>query len=248
MQAIQDKVVVITGASSGLGEATARYLASQGAKVVLAARRVERLSKLVTHITAAGGHAVAVATDVSQRTDLNRLADQAIAHFGRIDVLVNNAGIMPMAAMSKLKVDEWDQMIDVNIKGVLYGIAAVLPTMQQQQSGHIINLSSVAGLKVAAGVGTVYSATKFAVKALSEGLREEVAADNIRVTTLYPGAIASELVKGSSDTQAAQAMQAFYDAFEISADAVAHAIAYAIAQPADVSVNEITLRPTRQTF
>lgn len=248
MQNIQGKVVIITGASSGLGEATARHLAAQGAQVVLGARRIERLRQVVADIEAAGGEALAVVTDVSKRADLESLVQKTIGRFGRVDVLLNNAGIMPMAAMSLLKVDEWDQMIDVNIKGVLYGIAAALPHMQAQKSGHIINLSSVAGLKVASGFNTVYSATKFAVKALSEGLRAEVGGDNIRVTTLYPGAIASELVHGSSDAKAAAAMQAFYDAFEISADSVARAVAYAIAQPADVAINEITLRPTRQEF
>lgn len=245
---LSNKVVVITGASSGLGEATARHLAAQGAKVVLGARRAERLQQLVNDIQSAGGQALAVATDVSRREDVAHLVQQAIAQFGRVDVLINNAGVMPMAPMAKLKVDEWDQMIDVNVKGVLYGIAAVLPTMQAQKSGHIINLSSVAGLKVSGGVGTVYSATKFAVKAISEGLRMEVANDNIRVTTLYPGAVASELKFGSSDEQASAAMQAFYEAVEIPADSVARAVAYAIEQPDDVAINEITLRPTRQEF
>ena len=245
---IQNQVVIITGASSGLGEATARHLAARGAKVVLGARRADRLSTLVAEINAAGGQALAVATDVSQRASVEHLAQQALAGFGRVDVLINNAGIMPLAEMAKLKVDEWGAMIDVNIKGVLYGIAAVLPTMQAQQSGHIINLSSVAGLKVSGGLGTVYSATKFAVKAISEGLRMEVAADHIRVTTLYPGAIASELKHGSSDAQAGAAMQAFYEANEIPADTIARAVAYALEQPADVAINEITVRPTRQGF
>ncbi len=245
---IQDKVVVITGASSGLGEAAARHLAGQGAKLVLGARRVDRLEKLVAAIRADGGAALAVATDVTRRDDVENLIQRAIAEFGHVDVLINNAGVMPMSAMARLRVEEWDQMIDVNIKGVLYGIAAVLPGMQTRKSGHIINLSSVAGLRVSAGIGTVYSATKFAVKALSEGLRAEVAGDNIRVTTLYPGAIDSELKHGSQDKDAGQAMQAFYEAFEIPADSVARAIAYAIEQPADVAVNEITIRPTRQEF
>ncbi len=245
---LSNKVVVITGASSGLGEATARHLAAQGAKVVLGARRAERLQQLVNDIQSAGGQALAVATDVSRRDDVAHLVQQAIAQFGRVDVLINNAGVMPMAPMAKLKVDEWDQMIDVNVKGVLYGIAAVLPTMQAQKSGHIINLSSVAGLRVSGGLGTVYSATKFAVKAISEGLRMEVANDNIRVTTLYPGVVASELKFGSSDEQASAAMQAFYEAVEIPADSVARAVAYAIEQPDDVAINEITLRPTRQEF
>ena len=155
---------------------------------------------------------------------------------------------MPQATLDKLKVEEWDKMIDINVKGVLYGIAAVLPTMQQQHSGHIINLSSVAGLRVAAGRGTVHSGTKFAVKAISEGLRVEVAKDNIRVTTLYPGAVESELKYGSSDPEASENIQAFYKAYEIPASSVARAIAYAIGEPEEVAINEITLRPTRQEF
>lgn len=245
---IANKVVVITGASSGLGETTARHLAAQGAKLVLAARRSERLEQLVADIEAEGGSAIAVTTDVADKKQVDALIEQALAAYGTVDVLVNNAGIMPMAPMAKRKVDEWDKMIDVNIKGVLYGIAAVLPTMQKNESGHIINLSSVAGLKVSAGVGTVYSATKFAVKALSEGLREEVAEDNIRVTTLYPGAIDSELKHGSSDKETSEAMVAFYDAYEIPSDSVARAIVYAIEQPAEIAINEITLRPTKQLY
>ncbi|CAJ0715026.1 putative oxidoreductase [Ralstonia edaphis] len=248
MNAITNKVVVITGASSGLGEATARLLAKRGARLVLGARRLDRLEKLATDITAAGGEAIAVATDVAKRADVEHLIKVGLDRFGRVDVLVNNAGIMPMAAMSKLEVDEWDQMIDVNIKGVLYGIAAALPSMRANKSGHIINLSSVAGLRVSAGVGTVYSATKFAVKAISEGLRAEVGPEGIRVTTLYPGAVASELVAGIRDADAAAGMKAFYEANEIPADSVARAVAYAIEQPADVSINEITLRPTQQEF
>jgi NADP-dependent 3-hydroxy acid dehydrogenase YdfG len=248
MNTIANKVVVITGASSGLGEATARLLAERGAKLVLGARRLDRLEKLAADIRAAGGEAVAVATDVTQRADVDKLIKEGLDKFGRVDVLVNNAGIMPMAAMSKLQVEEWDQMIDVNIKGVLYGIAAALPNMRANKSGHIINLSSVAGLRVSAGVGTVYSATKFAVKAISEGLRAEVGPEGIRVTTLYPGAVASELVDGIRDADAAAGMKAFYEANEISADSVARAVAYAIEQPADVSINEITLRPTQQEF
>ncbi|OYR17443.1 NADH(P)-binding family protein [Brucella grignonensis] len=248
MSNIENKVVVITGASSGLGEAAARHLAANGAKLVLAARRAGRLEKLVADIEARGGEALAVTTDVAKRDDLENLIRQATGKFGHVDVLINNAGVMPLAPMAMRKVDEWDQMIDVNIKGVLYGIAAVLPGMQARKSGHIINLSSVAGLKVSGGLGTVYSATKFAVKAISEGLRTEVAGDNIRVTTLYPGAIDSELKHGSSDATSGAAMQAFYAANEIPADSIARAIAYAIEQPADVAINEITIRPTRQDF
>ncbi|EKN4803023.1 SDR family oxidoreductase [Klebsiella oxytoca] len=248
MNSITEKVVIITGASSGLGEATARLLAARGAKVVVAARRVDKLEKLASDIKKAGGEALAVAADVAKRDDMENLIRVTEETFGRVDVLVNNAGIMPMAAMSKLKVEEWDLMIDVNVKGVLYGIAAVLPGMLNNKSGHIINLSSVAGLRVSAGVGTVYSATKFAVKAISEGLRAEVGPSGIRVTTLYPGAVASELVNGSSDAEASSAMKSFYENYEISADSVARAIAFAVEQPDDVSINEITLRPTSQEF
>ena len=172
MQNIKEKVVVITGASSGLGEATARLLAAEGASVVLGARRAERLETLVDELTANGGKAMAVATDVTYREQVKTLVDTAVQKFGRIDVLLNNAGLMPLAPLERLKVDEWDRMIDVNIKGVLYGIAAALPHMMEQKSGHIINVSSVAGHKVLAD-GAVYSATKFAVRALSEGLRQE---------------------------------------------------------------------------
>ncbi len=248
MNNIANKVVVITGASSGLGETTVRYLASQGAKVVLAARRADRLNQIVQEISQAGGQALAVITDVSKKVDVDALIETTIAQFGRVDVLVNNAGLMAQAPLAKCKVDEWDRMIDINIKGVLYGIAAVLPYMQQAKSGHIINLSSVAGLKVSVGGGVVYSATKFAVKAISEGLRAEMAPYNIRVTTLYPGAIESELKFGSSDQETGEIVQAFYRDFEISSDSVAHAIAYAISQPDDVGINDITIRPTRQEF
>ena len=232
---IKNKVVIITGASSGLGEATALLLAKYGAKVVLAARRKERLEKLASQIISQGGEALVVVADVAVQSDVERIAEETLKRYDRIDVLINNAGIMPQATLDKLKVEEWDKMIDINVKGVLYGIAAVLPTMQQQHSGHIINLSSVAGLRVAAGRGTV-------------GLRVEVAKDNIRVTTLYPGAVESELKYGSSDPEASENIQAFYKAYEIPPSSVARAIAYAIGEPEEVAINEITLRPTRQEF
>ena len=244
---IAGKVVVITGASSGLGEAMARHLASLGAKVVLGARRFERLEKLVAEIESKKGRAVAVSTDVTKRQDLERLARTAVEQFGRLDVLVNNAGIMQLSSIDKLKVDEWDRMIDVNIKGLLYGIAAVLPVMNKQQGGHIINVASVAGLKVFSPVGTVYSATKFAVRAISEGLRAEAGA-NIRTTIISPGAIESELKEGSTDPDAQDVVGEFYRANQIPADSVARAVAYAIEQPIEVDVNEIVLRPTAQEF
>ena len=244
---IQGKVVIITGASSGLGEATARHLAARGAKLVLAARRTDRLQALAREIEAGGGEALAVATDVVNPAQVQALADQAKARFGRIDVLVNNAGIMPLAPLAKLKVDEWSRMIDVNIKGVLHGIAAVLPTMQAQKSGHIIYIASVAGLKVFSPIGAVYSATKFAVRALSEGLRAE-APEGVRTTIVSPGAVESELKLGSSDAEAAAGVKTFYQANQIPAESVARAIAYAIEQPPEVDVNEIVLRPTVQDF
>jgi NADP-dependent 3-hydroxy acid dehydrogenase YdfG len=244
---IKDKVVVITGASSGLGEATARLLAQRGAKLVLAARRKERLDQLATELRGAGAQVTTVAADVSRRADVDALAAAALRDFGRIDVLVNNAGIMPLAPLDKLKVDEWDRMIDVNIKGVLYGIAAVLPGMRERGRGHVINLSSVAGFKVFAPIGTVYSATKFAVRAISEGLRAE-ASVGIRSTIISPGAIASELKHNTSDVDTSAGVKAFYEANQIPADAVARAIAYAIEQPDDVDINEIVIRPTVQEF
>jgi NADP-dependent 3-hydroxy acid dehydrogenase YdfG len=244
---IVGKVVVITGASGGLGKAIARHLASLGAKVVLGARRTERLEKLVAEINLEKGQAVAVPTDVTKRQDVERLASTAVEQFDRLDVLVNNAGIMQLSSLDKLRVEEWDRMIDVNIKGVLYGIAAVLPVMNKQQSGHIINIASVAGLKVFGAGGTVYSATKFAVRALSEGLRAEAGA-NIRTTIISPGAIESELKEGSTDPEAQEMVREFYRANQIPADSVARAVAYAIEQPIEVDVNEIVLRPTAQEF
>lgn len=244
---IKDKVIVITGASSGLGETTARHLAALGGRLVLGARRTDRLDKLVAEITAAGGQAIAVTTDVARREQVEALVAKGEQHFGRIDVMINNAGIMPLAPMIKTKVDEWDRMIDINIKGVLYGVAAVLPRFTAQGSGHIINLASVAGIKVFAGMGTVYSATKFAVRALSEGLRTE-APEGVRTTIISPGAVDSELKTHSSDAETSAAVQAWYEANQIPADSVARAIAYAIEQPGNVDVSEIVLRPVAQEF
>jgi NADP-dependent 3-hydroxy acid dehydrogenase YdfG len=246
MGQISGKVVVITGASSGLGEATARHLATLGATLVLAARRKERLDLLVDECIAAGGKALAVKVDVTEREDVKAMVTAAVAQFGRIDVFINNAGLMAIAPITMTKVDEWERMIDINIKGVLYGIAAVLPVFEQQNDGHFVNISSVAGVKVFSPGGTVYSGTKYAVWAISEGLRHEVGA-NIRTTTICPGAVESELKLGSSDAESAQFVQDFYKQ-AIPADSVARAIAYAIEQPADVDINEIVLRPTQQDF
>ncbi|GBR45598.1 MULTISPECIES: SDR family oxidoreductase [Gluconobacter] len=243
---IAGKVVLITGGSSGLGEATARYLAAQGAKVAIAARRRDRLDEIVSELTAQGQTARAYTLDVTKRSEVEETVAAVTRDFGRLDVLVNNAGLMAIAPIQKLMVDEWDRMIDINIKGVLYGVAAALPVFEKQKSGHVINLSSVAGLKVFAPGGTVYSGTKFAVRAISEGLRQE-AGNTFRVTSIEPGAVQSELKSGSGDTDSRKTVEEFYK-MAIPADSVARAIAFAISQPDDVDINEIVLRPTRQEF
>ena len=242
---IEGKVVVITGASSGMGEAAARHLSAQGASVVLGARRIERLEALACEITAAGGNALAVETDVTDRCQMQRLVDAAVQTYGRIDVLINNAGIMPLSPLERLKVDEWDSMIDVNLKGVLYGIAAAIPHMREQKSGHIINLSSVAGHKLFGG-SAVYSATKFGVRALSEGLRQEVTPYNIRTTIISPGAVKTELLDHISETDVQKANQDYVGQVGVAADSFARVVAFAISQPEDVDINEILFRPTSQ--
>jgi NADP-dependent 3-hydroxy acid dehydrogenase YdfG len=242
---IQGKVIVITGASSGLGEATARLLAHRGAKLVLGARRLDRLQALAGEL-ALGADAV-MQTDVVQPDQVRRLVDHAVQVHGRIDVLLNNAGLMPSSRLDQLHIDEWDQMIDVNIKGVLYGIAAALPHMEAQKSGHIINVSSVAGHKVGAG-GVVYSATKYAVRAISEGLRQEVKPYNIRTTIISPGAVDTDLTHTITDPVVAKGMRQFYEANAIPADSFARTVAFAISQPEDVDINEILFRPTRQEY
>ena len=242
---IKNKVVVITGASSGLGEATARYLAAHGATVVLGARRAGRIEALATELVAAGHKADAVATDVTDRAQVKNLVDTAVQHFGRVDVVVNNAGLMPLAPLERLKIDEWDRMIDVNIKGVLYGIAAALPYMQAQKSGHIINVSSVYGHVVDPGA-TVYCATKHAVRAISEGLRKESKPYNIRTTTISPGAVSTELLEHISEKDIQKGTQDFVSKIAIGPDTFARAVAFAINEPDDVDINEILFRPTLQ--
>jgi NADP-dependent 3-hydroxy acid dehydrogenase YdfG len=244
---IAGKVVVITGASSGLGEATARRLAAEGAIVVLGARRAERIKALAEELTRGGGTALALATDVTSRREVQRLVDAAVRTYGRIDVIINNAGLMPQSLLEHLKVDEWDRMIDVNLKGVLYGIAAALPHMQRQRAGHIINVSSVAGHKVGPG-SAVYSATKHAVRALSEGLRQEVKPWNIRTTVISPGAVATELPNTVTDPDTAERINKLYEEVAIPADSFARAVVYAMSEPEDVDVNEILFRPTRQAY
>jgi NADP-dependent 3-hydroxy acid dehydrogenase YdfG len=245
MENLKSKVVIITGASSGIGKATAKLLAKNGAKVVLAARRDDRLQTIAGEIEQEGGEAIYLKTNVASSEDMQELARFALKQYGRIDVLVNNAGIMPLSQLNELKVHEWEQMIDVNIKGVLYGIAAVLPTMREQKSGHIINISSVAGYNVAP-TSSVYSGTKFAVRAISEGLRqEESPASNIRSTIISPGFTDTELTNAISSPEI-KAMVSQASHIAISPNSIARAIAYAINEPADTGVNEIIIRPTVQ--
>ena len=239
------KVVVITGASSGIGEATARLLAKNGAKVVLGARRTDRLEALVKDIHADGGIAEYLALDVTQRSQMEEIAQFTLSKFGRVDVLINNAGVMPLSTLDRLKVEEWDRMIDVNIKGVLYGIAAVLPIMKAQKSGQIINLSSIGGHAVYPSAA-VYCATKFAVGAISEGLRQEVGGD-LRVTVISPGTTQSELANSISDEAAKKGMQEFRR-ISIPATAIARSILFAIGQPNDVDISEIIVRPTASPY
>ena len=243
---IDGKVIVITGASSGLGEAAARLLSAQGATLVLGARREDRLDALCAELTAAGGRAVSQVTDVTDRAQVEALVALAVERFGRIDVLINNAGLMPNSLLERLKVDDWERMIDVNVRGVLYGIAAALPRMQKQMAGQIINVSSVAGHKVRPGTA-VYSATKHAVRVISEGLRMEVKPYNIRVTVISPGAIATELVDSITEDDVQAAAKAQYQK-AVPADSFARVVAFAISQPPEIDINEILFRPTTQEY
>ncbi|WP_095053025.1 SDR family oxidoreductase [Pseudomonas sp. Irchel s3b2] len=245
MSNIQGKVVVITGASSGIGEASARLLAKQGAHVVLGARRFDRLETLVAELNEAGQSAAFRAVDVTRRDDMQAFIDFAVERFGRVDVIVNNAGVMPLSKLEALKVEEWDRMIDVNIRGVLHGIAAGLPLMQRQRCGQFINIASI-GAYTVSPTAAVYCATKFAVRAISEGLRQEVGGD-VRVTVISPGVTESELAESISDAGGRAEMREFRK-IAIPAEAIARAIAYAIDQPADVDVSELIVRPTASPF
>jgi len=241
-EGISGKVVVIVGASSGLGEATARYLGQRGAKLTLGARRLDRLQALAKELNL--GDDAAVKTDVTKAAEVKALVDGAVAKHGRIDVLINNAGLMPHSLLEAQRIEDWERMIDVNIKGVLYGIAAALPHMKAQKSGHIINTSSVAGHKVRQG-SAVYAATKTAVRVISEGLRMEVKPYNIRTTIISPGAVQSELPDSVTDPAIRENIKKFYE-IAIPAESFARMVAFAMSQPEDVDVNEILFRPTRQ--
>ncbi|MCK9697016.1 SDR family oxidoreductase [Pseudomonas syringae] len=244
MSNIQGKVVLITGASSGIGEAAARLIAAKGAHVVLGARRIERLQTLAADIEAQGGSARFRAMDVTDALDMQAFADFATHAFGKIDVIINNAGVMPLSPLAALNIAEWNLMLDVNVRGVLHGIAAVLPSMQAQGHGQIINISSIGGLAVSP-TAAVYCATKFAVRAISDGLRQET--DKIRVTVVCPGVVESELADSISDETAREAMKAFRKV-ALEPDAIARALVYAIEQPDGVDVSEIVVRPTGSAY
>jgi NADP-dependent 3-hydroxy acid dehydrogenase YdfG len=236
-----DKVVLITGASSGIGEGIARELAKAGATLMLGARRTDRLDALAEELRQSGATVATRRLDVTDRADIVVFAEAARTTFGRVDAIVNNAGIMPLSPLASLKVDEWDQMIDVNVKGVLYGIAAVLPEMTARGSGHIVNIASIGALAVSP-TAAVYCATKFAVRAISDGLRQE--RQDIRVTCIHPGVVESELASTITDPEAAELMEA-YRSIALKPDAIGRAVRFALEQPEDVDVNEIVVRPVR---
>lgn len=243
---LTDKVAIVTGASSGIGEATARSLAQKGCKVVLAARRKERLENLKKEIEQDGGKALVVETDVTKRSDCKQLAEATKKEFGRIDILVNNAGLMPLSFVKKLKEDEWEKMVDVNIKGVLNCTAAVLPAMQEQKGGHMVNISSVAGRRNFPG-GAVYCATKYAVRAFSEGLRQELSpSENIRVTIIEPGAVTTELPETITDEDILEGFEKMKEMTFLESEDIAESIVYAVSQPGRVNVAEILVMPTEQ--
>lgn len=244
MEGIKGKVVAVTGASSGIGEAIARHLSALGAKVILGARRVDNLETIVESISSEGGEAAYRKLDVTDPEDVAAFANFAVAQFGTLDVFVNNAGLMPLSMINSYKIEEWHRMIDVNIKGVLHGIAAALPIFEHKDSGQFVNITSV-GDRWVGPTSTVYSATKFAVRAISDGLRQEVSA-NIRVTLVAPGATESELAESISDPDLKKLAIEKFRTDLLPASAVARAVAYAVSQPSDVDVNEIVVRPTAQ--
>ena len=243
MENIANKVAVITGASSGLGAETARHLVEAGAKVALGARRLDRLEALAREL--GSDNATVFKVDVSEREQVQAFVDHAVATFGRIDVMINNAGVMPLAPLELLAFDDWNQCIDVNVKGVLWGIGAALPHFKAQKSGQFINVSSVAGHRVGPG-GAIYSATKYAVRVISEALRQEVKPYNIRTTVLSPGAVDTELPGSVKAQEVAEGVAQFYAATAIPASSFARCVLFAMSQPEDVDINEILFRPTAQ--
>ncbi|MEH8044293.1 SDR family oxidoreductase [Gallibacterium anatis] len=249
MKNLTDKVVIITGASSGIGEATAYKLAAAGAKIILGARREDKLKAIADKIAQNGGEAAYRVTDVVKAEDNQALVQLAKDRFGKVDAIFLNAGLMPSSPLSALETDNWNMMVDVNIKGVLNGIAAVLPTFEAQKSGHIITTSSVAGLKVYPGAA-VYCGTKWAVKAIMEALRMESAqaGTHIRTATIYPAAVQSELVAGITNQQTAQAYRELYDTYEIPVERVANVVLFALTQPEDTNISEFTIGPTSQPW
>lgn len=241
---LNKKVVAITGASSGIGKAIAWVLAKQGARVVLGARRAEQLEKIVAEITGAGGQAMYVVTDVSSQAGLKDLVQQACDHFGRLDVLVNNAGVARLSRMDAVDVEGWEAMIDVNLKGVLYGMAAAIPIFKQQQSGHIVNIISTAGMKISPTMG-VYAATKNAVRTLTEAFRTE-SDGKIRITGISPGFVKTELAHGIDDVKTRDSIQSVMDSMALSPERIAETVAFVISQPADVEIGDIVIRPSVQ--
>lgn len=244
-KAVEHKVVAITGGGSGIGRATAMLLATRGARVVLGGRREAQLAAVVREIEAAGGQAIALATDVTRRADVQALVDFACERYGRLDVLVNCAGIGPISRLDALQVDDWDAMIDVNFRGVLHGIAAALPVFERQRDGHIVNIVSTAGIAITPTMG-VYAATKNAVRTVTEALRQEAGPD-LRVTEISPGMIATDFIASITDEAARAPIQDVVDAIAIPSDAIARAVAFAIEQPREVDVNSIVVRPTAQS-
>ena len=244
MSGIEGKVVAITGASSGIGKATAQLLAERGAKLVLGSRRLDRLQTVAGALAKAGGEIAYRRTDVKLRDDLSGLVSLGCDRFGRLDVLVNNAGIMPVSLLDELRVEDWEEMIDTNIKGILYGIAAALPVFRRQGSGHFVNIASTAGHRVVPTMA-VYAGTKFAVRAISEGLRQE-AGEKLRVTIVSPGFTRTNFAESVTNPAVRAQLSASSEQIGMTPDAVARAIAFAIEQPADVDVSEIIVRPTAQ--
>ena len=243
---IKDKVVIITGASSGIGYATAKLLAQKGAKVAVGARRLDRLEKLQNEIEEQSGEILISKLDVTKKSECDSFVNKVLEKWGQVDVIVNNAGLMPLSFIKNLKIDEWDRMVDVNIKGILYCTAAVLPTMLEKKSGHIINISSVAG-RIIFPAGSVYCATKHAVTAFTEGLRQELSPrKNIRVTSIEPGVVQTELTNTITDESLEKFVETSKQMEALKADDIANAIVFAIDAPNHMSVNEILVRPTTQ--